>query len=107
VALALVISIVLLFVFMRSLPKFSLGRRLVLETELSTREGFASAPEADSHWLGKTGKAATPLHPAGIAEIDEERVDVVSDGEPIDAGELIKVVRVDGNRVVVRRYHHS
>jgi membrane-bound serine protease (ClpP class) len=105
VALALVISIVLLFVFMRSLPKFSFGRRLVLETELSTREGFASAPETDSHWLGKIGKAATPLHPAGIAEIAEERVDVVSDGEPIDAGELIKVVRVDGNRVVVRRHH--
>jgi membrane-bound serine protease (ClpP class) len=105
VALALAISVVLLLVFMRSLPKFSFGRRLVLETELSTREGFASAPESDSHWLGKTGRAATPLHPAGIAEIDQDRVDVVSDGELIDAGELIHVVRVDGNRVVVRRHH--
>jgi membrane-bound serine protease (ClpP class) len=105
VALALVISIILLLVFMRSLSKFSLGRRLVLETELSNKDGFASAPESDSRWLGKTGRAATPLHPAGIAEIDGERVDVVSDGELIDAEELIKVVRVDGNRVVVRHRH--
>jgi membrane-bound serine protease (ClpP class) len=107
VALALVIAVALLFVFMRSLPKFSLGRRLVLDTELTTEQGFASAPESDSRWLGKVGKAATPLHPAGIADIDEQRVDVVSEGELIDAGELIKVVRVDGNRVVVRRHHHS
>jgi len=30
-------------------------------------------------------------------------VDVVSDGEFIDAGEPITVARVDGNRIVVRR----
>ena len=107
VALALVASIVLLFFLMRSLPKFSLARRLILETELSTQQGFASAPESESHLLGKIGKAATPLHPAGIAEIDEERIDVVSEGDLIDAGESIKVIRVDGNRVVVHRHHHD
>jgi hypothetical protein len=32
-------------------------------------------------------------------------VDVVSDGEFIDAGESITVVRVDSNRIVVRRLH--
>ena len=106
VALALVASIVLLFFLMRSLPKFSLARRLILETELSTQQGFASAPESESHLLGKIGKAATPLHPAGIAEI-EERIDVVSEGDLIDAGESIKVIRVDGNRVVVHRHHHD
>ena len=43
------------------------------------------------------------LRPAGIAEIEGERVDVVSDGEFIEAGDSIAVVRVDGNRIVVRR----
>jgi membrane-bound serine protease (ClpP class) len=35
--------------------------------------------------------------------IDGQRVDVVSDGEFIDAGIPIVVTRVDGNRIVVRR----
>ena len=43
------------------------------------------------------------VHPSGIADIDGERVDVVSTGELIDAGAAIEVVRVDGNRVVVRQ----
>jgi membrane-bound serine protease (ClpP class) len=49
------------------------------------------------------GTAASTLRPAGIAHLDGERVDVVSDGELIEAGEPIEVIRVDGNRIVVRR----
>jgi membrane-bound serine protease (ClpP class) len=43
------------------------------------------------------------LRPAGIAQFDDARVDVVSDGGFIEAGTLIDVIRVDGNRIVVRR----
>ncbi|MGH8721009.1 MAG: NfeD family protein [Burkholderiales bacterium] len=43
------------------------------------------------------------MRPAGIAEFEGERVDVVSAGELIEPGQLIEVVRVDGNRIVVRR----
>ena len=43
------------------------------------------------------------LRPAGIAEIDGERLDVVSEGDLIDANETIVVTRVDGNRIVVRQ----
>lgn len=107
VSLSLVGAIVASFVLMRFLPHTRFGRRLVLDTGLSARAGYASAPESDSHWLGRTGVASTPLHPAGIAEIEGSRVDVVSTGEPVDAGESIEVVRVDGNRIVVRRAHHA
>ena len=40
------------------------------------------------------------------AEIDGARVDVVSDGPLIDAGQFVEVTRVDGNRIVVRRLPH-
>lgn len=104
VGIALFVSTVILLLLSRALPKFSFGRALVLQAELSTREGFASAPESDSHWLGRTGMTVTPLHPAGLAEIDGHRVDVVSQGELIDAEKPILVIRVDGNRVVVRSH---
>ena len=65
-----------------------------------------SVAEGDLRWLGKQGRASSPLRPAGIAEIEGERVDVVSDGELIDAGQLVEVTRVDGNRIVVRRIPH-
>ena len=103
VAVSLLVAIVASLVMLRFFPRLPFGRRLVLETELAAGQGFASAPEADRAWLGKRGTAASTLRPAGIADIEGERVDVVSDGEFIDAGEPITVVRVDGNRIVVRR----
>lgn len=102
VALSLLAAVVLSLVLLRFLPRLPFGRRLILSRGLAAAEGWASAPESDAKWLGKTGRATSPLRPAGIAEIDGMRVDVVSDGEHIDAGETIRVTRVDGNRVVVR-----
>jgi membrane-bound serine protease (ClpP class) len=103
VALSLLFAVVASLILLRYLPRLPFGRSLVLETGLSAAQGYAAAPESDMRWLGKQGRASSPLRPAGIAEIDGERVDVVSDGELIDAGQVIEVVRVDGNRVVVRR----
>jgi len=87
----------------RFLPRLPLARRLVLETAMNARKGYASPPEADTGWLGKRGVAATALRPAGIARIEGTRVDVVTDGEYVEVGEAIRVTRVDGNRIVVRR----
>jgi len=107
VSLSLFLAIIASVVMLRFLPHTRIGRRLVLDTGLSATEGYASAPESDGHLLGRVGVASTPLHPAGIAEIDGIRVDVVSTGEPVDAGESIEVVRVDGNRIVVRRSNQA
>jgi membrane-bound serine protease (ClpP class) len=98
--LALIGSLVLL----RFLPRLPFGKRLILETGLTAGEGYASPPETDRSWLGKGGTTVSPLHPSGIADVQGERVDVVSDGEFIEAGAQIVVSRVDGNRIVVRRH---
>jgi membrane-bound serine protease (ClpP class) len=102
VAGSLLIALAGAAVLLGSVPKLPFGRRLVLSETLPASAGYASTPEADRRWLGQRGTAVSPLRPAGIAELDGERVDVVSDGSFIDAGEPIAVVRVDGNRIVVR-----
>jgi membrane-bound serine protease (ClpP class) len=103
VGFALVLAVVLSLVLMRFMVRLPVGRRLVLDTQLDAGHGYASAPVTEAALLGKRGRARSALRPAGIAEIEGHRVDVVTEGEMIDAGEPLLVVRVDGNRVVVQR----
>ena len=103
VVFSLLLALVASLAVLRFLPRLPFGRRLILETELLAGAGGSSAPESDKSWLGKSGTAISPLRPAGIAEIEGERVDVVSDGELIAPGVPVVVTRVDGNRIVVRR----
>jgi membrane-bound serine protease (ClpP class) len=107
VTLSLLLAIAASLALLRVLPRLSWGRRLILETELLAGAEGASAPEHDRRWLGKSGTAMSPLRPAGVAHLDDERVDVVSEGEFIEAGQPIEVIRVDGNRIVVRRSRTS
>lgn len=103
VVFALVAAVLLGLLLLRFMTRLPWGRKLVLQTGLDATQGYASAPDRDRQWLGRRGTAQAMLRPAGFALIDGERVDVVSDGEPIDAGAAVEVVRVDGNRIVVRR----
>lgn len=102
VALSLLLALVAALLILRLVTRAPFGQRLILKTELPADEGYASAPEADLRWLGKRGTVATPLRPAGMAHFNGERVDVVSEGEYVEAGRPIEVIRVDGNRIVVR-----
>jgi membrane-bound serine protease (ClpP class) len=103
VVFALLVALGASLLLLRFMTKLPVGRRLILETGLPAGQGYASAPESDAHWLGKQGTAWSVLRPSGIAEFEGQRVDVVSNGEMIEPGTRIEVIRVDGNRVVVRR----
>jgi membrane-bound serine protease (ClpP class) len=102
VVFSLLFALIASLFFVRFLPRMPFGLELILDTELPADAGFASAPESDRQWLHKSGTTISALRPAGIAEFDGERIDVVSDGEFINPGENIVVTRVDGNRIVVR-----
>ena len=52
--------------------------------------------------LRQTGTAYTNLRPSGTALINGRRVDVVTEGGMIERGTPIKVVALEGMRVVVR-----
>jgi membrane-bound serine protease (ClpP class) len=52
--------------------------------------------------VGKSGKSITPLRPVGAALINDQRVDVVTLGDFIEAEVEVEVILVEGNRVVVR-----
>ena len=57
--------------------------------------------------LDQTGTALSPLRPAGTAIINGKRVDVVTEGQMIDPGTPVRVVAVEGMRVVVRQFNQT
>ncbi len=77
-------------------------RHIILSEEESADLGYV-APTDQKQLIGLEGKAITVLRPSGAAEIDGRRIDVVSDGVFIPAGEKLVVDRVEGVRVIVRR----
>ena len=53
--------------------------------------------------VGMEGFALTPLRPSGAVLLGDRQVDAVSEGDLIDRDERVRVVEVEGLRVVVRR----
>jgi membrane-bound serine protease (ClpP class) len=104
VALAVLVALAGALGLLRVLPRLPIGRRLVLAGGLGAETAPPAAPtEPGGVRPGDQGIAASPLRPAGIASFAGARVDVVSEGEYIAAGEGVEVLRVEGSRVVVRR----
>lgn len=105
VLLLVLISVLLLglafSVAMRSISKGRISRsNLVLKDVINDSRESA---EADmNYFVGKTGQTHTALRPAGIAEFDGVKLNVVSDGDFVGANRPVRVERVEGNRIVVR-----
>ncbi len=97
-----VITVVTCYFLSKFLPTTGIYRELILAGSTSTADGYiATNVEKNMKLLGRSGIAITPLRPAGIATIDDARVDVVSLGDYIDEGEKIIVREVKGPRVAV------
>lgn len=90
----------------RFLPQIPLFNRLVLQAEIggatAAGAGALTAGGAAS-LLGRTGIVVARLAPGGKIETERgEIVDVVAEGDFIEAGRRVRVVAVEGARVVVR-----
>lgn len=90
--------------YFKLFPKSFIGRWLILKGQQKKEEGFtAFEPTGYDHLEGAEGTAITILRPSGMAELDGGKYSVVTGGGFIEKGEKIRVVRVEGSRIVVRR----
>ena len=102
-AASMIGAIVLSVVLLRSLSKFTAFNRLVLQSETPAADGYVSSSrEHDVDLVGSEGVSVSDLRPAGIGLIAGERIDVMTDGEFIEAQRVIVVVEARGSRVVVK-----
>ena len=96
----LVIALVSLAVFAIGFvywfPNSYIGRKI---TSTSTVGGLGIDL---SGLINQHGSAQTNLRPSGTVVIGNRRVDVVTEGTMIDKDTAVRVVAVEGNRVVVR-----
>jgi membrane-bound serine protease (ClpP class) len=78
-------------------------RRSPMIHNLQMSTGVQTSPEALplSQLRGEIGRAITPLRPSGAAMINDKKVDVVTESKFVEAGSIVKVIRVEGNIVVV------
>ena len=82
--------------WLKYFPDSRLARRFVSQRVVGNID--AEQPEL----LNQTGTAYTQLRPAGTALINGRRVDVVTEGALIERGTPVKVIKVEGMRVIVR-----
>lgn len=111
-AAALMVVIAVAVVMNRFLPSIPFINRLILTPPGYVQhhgEGVMLDPalqsppiSAGSITVGMTGITASSLRPTGKAMFGDKYVDVVSDGAYIDHDTKIEVIRLAGNRIIVR-----
>lgn len=79
-------------------PKTKMGRQMVLHTTT----GAPPKIENKDALLQQTGEIVSACRPSGIAEFAKQRYDVMSEGGFLPAGQKVKVIAVEGNKIVVR-----
>jgi membrane-bound serine protease (ClpP class) len=107
---SIIIAFGSLFVFAilagRYLPDVPLLGRVVLRPGLAVAGTDAAIAFDESPYRnlqGQEGVAMTTLRPAGRVRFGDQYVDVVTQGDYIDAGLRVRVIEVTGNRVVVKQ----
>ena len=102
-AVSMIVAIVASVAMLKALPRFAVFNRLVLSSRTPASEGYVSAPtEQDSDLIGREGVTLSELRPVGVGLFDGKRIDVIAEGEFIEAQRAVKIVEARGNRTVVR-----
>lgn len=101
-SLAIIITTIVTIILMKLGYKSKILDKIVLNTKHDKEKGYLSVDSMDV-LLDKEGTTITELRPSGFINIDGEKYDALSDGSLIPRETLIKVVRVEGSKIFVRR----
>ncbi len=99
---AFVLSGIMIFLLAKTLPKTKIWNKLILKDNINAKSGYTSNKKF-AHLLKKEGKALTDLRPAGTVVINDRRYDAVTQGEYIEKDNKIKVIEIEGSKIVVKK----
>jgi len=84
-------------------PKSPLGKVMMLKTAAKPEAGWKPFDAQNQELVGAEGVTKSNLRPSGIAEINGQRHQVVTQGESVEENTRIKVIKVEGNQIIVRK----
>lgn len=96
-------AILMVYLTLYVLPKSTFVKKISLEMANKSKAGFSSHKKPDDSLINMEGIVHTTLRPTGIAIIDEQRLDVMTEGDFIEKGGKVKVTRVEGMRIIVEK----
>lgn len=89
-------------ILLHSISKGKLPKNMVLSASMKKEDGYIGTSDM-KYFLNREGRSLTTLRPAGTVDFDGVKLDVVSEGEFIPKKTMVKVIKVEGRRIVVRR----
>ncbi|MEW6006231.1 MAG: nodulation protein NfeD [Stygiobacter sp.] len=95
-----VLTAIVIYFIWKFLPKSQTFNKLILNENLKSKSGYTAKPEIEN-LVGKVGKSITDLRPAGSILIDNQRIDVVTEGDYIEKDNDVIVKKVEGSKVIV------
>lgn len=102
VSIAIIITTLITLLLIKYGRRSPIFDKIILNTQQKDEEGYLSVNTKDEY-LGKEGIAVTELRPAGIIDIDGVRLDALSNGDFIKKNTKVKVIKVEGSKIIVRR----
>ena len=101
----LIVLLVLAIAISTSLRSITSGRlsksSLVHSETENNEEGYRSTQDL-AVFMGKEGTASSVLRPTGIADFDGVRLNVSSEGDYIPAGTKVRIIKVEGAKILVK-----
>ncbi|AYC29620.1 NfeD family protein [Paenisporosarcina cavernae] len=102
VLIALVAAILGMVIMVKLFGKnVKLFNKIILNDATTTDAGYVSNINR-LELIGETAIAITGLRPSGTIMWNNERIDAVSEGNFIEKGRSVKILKVEGSRIVVR-----
>lgn len=102
IIIAMLVALLGMVIFMKFFgKKIHVFNKLVLKDATTTDEGYVSN-ENRYDLLEQQAQTLTAMRPAGVIEVNGERIDAVSEGSFIEKGKTVQVIKVEGSRIVVR-----
>jgi len=98
----LIVLGIITYLSFRSPRTRRLWQKFTLSTRQTSKGGYVAPKVQYETYLGRAGISLTQLRPAGTADFDGEHLDVVTEGGFIGPGTGIRVIAVEGTRIIVR-----
>ena len=95
-------AIIGIYLLLKLMVKTKFWKQLTAPGSQKKEDGYTNSFGWES-LIDQIGKADTDLHPSGWVRVEDKRFFMISEGDFIEKGSSVRILSVDGNRVLVKK----